>query len=467
MATWRGEAQLEFSAPVVVAGGGACGAVAALAARSAGAEVLLLEQDATPRGSTAMSQGLICAAGTRAQQEAGIEDDPEIFFADIIAKTRGETDPVLARAIAGHAGPTIDWLTEAHDLPYDLDIRFKPSYGHSRARVHGWIGRSGEDLVQFLHGRLAAAGVDVMLRAKLVDLIEDEPGHVAGVVVERPDGTEERIGCGALVLATCGFGASRRLVARHMPELENAPYHGHEGNNGLGIELGARVGGALSDMGSYQGYGMLADPHGIPLPPGHIVEGGVLLNAKGERFVDEMADIAGMVHPVLAQAGGFVWAVYDAAIERICAYMPETSRLMELKAVREAATIEDLAGLMAVDASLLAAVLGDATAAANEQRPDSVGRLWRTGRPPAAPYRAIRVRGALFHTQGGLQIDATARVLRPDGSALPNLLAGGGAARGLSGPSFWGYLPAMGLCAAVTFGRLAGLSAAGVQPVIS
>jgi len=51
---------------VLVAGGGTCGAVAALAAHAAGAEVLVLEQDAVPRGSTAMSQGLVCAAGTAA-----------------------------------------------------------------------------------------------------------------------------------------------------------------------------------------------------------------------------------------------------------------------------------------------------------------------------------------------------------------------------------------------------------------
>ena len=68
--------------------------------------------------------------------------------------------------------------------------------------------------------------------------------------------------------------------------------------------------------------------------------------------------------------------------------------------------------------------------------------------------------GALYHTQGGLQIDGEARVLRGDGSAFPNLFAVGGAARGVSGPSSWGYLPAMGLCAAVTLGRVAGQAAA-------
>jgi fumarate reductase flavoprotein subunit len=72
----------------------------------------------------------------------------------------------------------------------------------------------------------------------------------------------------------------------------------------------------------------------------------------------------------------------------------------------------------------------------------------------------VRVTGALFHTQGGLQVDDGARVLRPDGRPLPNITAGGGAARSISGPAVTGYLPAVGLCMAVTLGRLAGASAA-------
>jgi fumarate reductase flavoprotein subunit len=409
-----------------------------------------------------MSQGLICAAGTEAQRRLGVEDGADLFYADIIAKTEGRTDPALARVIAETAGQTLDWLVRAHDLPYQLDIRFRPSYGHSRARVHGWIGRSGEDLIQFLHRRLEETGVDVLLGARLIDIVEDEPGRAAGIVAARPDGALEQIGCGALVLATCGFGANRRMVARHMPELASARYHGHEGNQGVGIELGARLGGALADMSSYQGYGMLVDPHGIALPPGQIIEGGILINAQGRRFVDEIKDIAGMIHPVLAQPDGFAWAIYDREIEDRCAYMPESQQLMALRAAKTAASVEDLAAELGIAADRLAATFADIDQARRAGRADSVGRRWTDDRPPAPPFRALRVCGALFHTQGGLQIDRTARVLRADGSALPNLFAGGGAARGLSGPSFWGYLPAMGLCAAVTFGRLAGMSAAAV-----
>ena len=100
----------EFIVPVVVVGGGASGAVAALAAGTAGAEVLIVEQDAAPTGTTAMSQGLVCAAGTRQQKALGIEDDADTLYTDILAKTRGQTDPAepLVRqrpfAARAHAG---------------------------------------------------------------------------------------------------------------------------------------------------------------------------------------------------------------------------------------------------------------------------------------------------------------------------------------------------------------------------
>ena len=76
------------------------------------------------------------------------------------------------------------------------------------------------------------------------------------------------------------------------------------------------------------------------------------------------------------------------------------------------------------------------------------------------PWWAVRVCGALFHTQGGLVIDEHAQVCRADKTKLPNLFAAGGTARSTSGPSDWGYIPAAGLFTAVTQGRLAGEAAA-------
>jgi fumarate reductase flavoprotein subunit len=190
----------------------------------------------------------------------------------------------------------------------------------------------------------------------------------------------------------------------------------------------------------------------VTVPPPLLVEGGVLVNALGQRFANETFDIAGMVHAVLAQPGGHVWALHDARIATALMPIPEYAQLASLGAVRPVAAA-------ALPEAALAATLAEAAAAHAAGQPDAFGRTW-TSPPPAGELLAIKVVGAIYHTQGGLQIDAGARVVRPDGTPLPNLLAGGGAARSVSGPSSWGYLPAMGLCTAVTLGRLAGQSAA-------
>ncbi|TRW14448.1 FAD-dependent oxidoreductase [Glacieibacterium frigidum] len=445
--------------PVLVVGGGACGCVAALAARDAGAEVLLIEQDARPMGSTGMSQGMFCAAGTKAQAAAGIDDDAETFFADIMAKSRGLADPVVARAIAHGSGPAADWLKESHDLPWTVDRAFRPSYGNSRLRVHGWPDHSGSDMVSLLHQRLGEAGVDVMLQARLADVIADPDGRVMGVEIARPGGAIERIGCGALILASGGFAANRAMVAEFLPEVADARNIGHEGSQGIAMTIGRRLGAELADMGAYQGYAMLTDPQGISVPPNVLMEGGFIVNADGVRFTDEMADIAGMVRPVLAQPGGYCWLVYDAGIEARCAHIPDFRALVALNAARTADSIAGLAAQIGVNGAALAATLDTARSAQRDGVPDPLGRDWGSDLPPSAPFRALKVVGAIYHTQGGLQIDGEARVLCGDGSALPNLFAGGGAARSVSGPAHWGYLPAMGLCTAVTLGWLAGTAA--------
>lgn len=450
----------EFTVPVLVVGGGACGCIAALAAAKAGADVLLIEQDERPMGSTGMSQGLICAAGTKAQAAHGIEDSAHTYFDDIMAKTKGQTDPVLARAIADHAGPTVDWMVEELDMPWELDTGFRPAYGNSTYRVHGWRGHGGQDMVDLLHRRLDDNGVDVMTEAKLVDVHADADGRITGVTIARPDGSHEAVGCDTLILACGGFAANHTMVAANMPEMAEARNNGHEGSQGTGIAVGGKVGAALGDMASYQGYAMLTEPQGMPVPPGVPIAGGILVNIEGKRFTNETDDIAGMVHPVLQQPGDYVWVIYDDRIEKDVDYIPEIIELNKLNAPRFADSEEELAQVLGLPAQVLAATLAEARAAQGSGEADSFGRVWDGDLPPAPRFRALKVVGAIFHTQGGLQIDGNAQVLRPDGTKLPNLFAGGGAARSVSGPAHWGYLPAMGLATAVTFGRLAGEAAA-------
>lgn len=451
----------EFSVDVLVMGGGMAGAVAALAAHDAGAQVLLVERDARPMGTSGMSMGVFCAAGTRAQAELGIEDSGEIFLADIMAKTHGQTDADIAHAIAFGSGPACDWLTGRFGLPIGLDTNFRASYGNSRQRIHGWDGHGGQDLLDMLHAKLADEEVMVLTEARVRTIVADVEGRVAGVEIERPGGAVERVGCGALVIASGGFAANADMLREFIPEMAGARNNGHEGSTGEGIMLARGLGAAVGDMGAYQGYAMLADPQGVSVQPGVVLEGGILVNRAGQRFTDETADIAGMVHPVLQQPGGHVWVVYDERIEALNAYHPDMQQLIALNAARRGDNVETLAVAIGVDPSTLTAALAEARAAYAGGEPDRLGRHWPSDvLPPHDRLLALKVVGAIYHTQGGLQIDREARVMRADGSKLPNLFACGGAARSVSGPSSWGYLPAMGLCTAVTLGRIAGQNAA-------
>lgn len=451
----------EYTVPVVVVGAGAAGMTAALAARDGGADVLLLERDHTPRGSTAMSQGNIAAAGTKSQREAGVEDSGDRFADDIIKLTRGQTDHELARVFANASGATIDWLTATHNIPLKVDLDWGAKLGHSRARIHATPTKTGTELMSCLMNACEAAGVDLITDAHVVDVFAEDDGTVRGVRFERPDGSDEEVGCGALILATCGFGANRDMIKQFIPEMADAIYHGHEGNEGEGIRWGMELGAATGDMTAFQGLGALAEPARVLIHYIVILDGGIVVNVNGERFTDESTDISGMGRKVTAQPEHYVWFIFDQKRQDFVMKYEEHKEAMAVGAVRRADTTEELAAITKMPLETLKKTLADVMAMQNGNGKDSFGRDFASETPlQGPPWYTVKSVGALFHTQGGLVIDGNAQVRREDGSLLPNLFAAGGTARSTSGPSDWGYIPAAGLFTATTQGRLAGEAAA-------
>ncbi|MBU6378166.1 MAG: FAD-dependent oxidoreductase [Gammaproteobacteria bacterium] len=452
--------EFQFSVPVAVVGAGACGLTAALAARDQGAEVIVLERDKRPWGSTSMSLGAVCGVRTREQQANAIEDSVEGFVADVMAKTEGGADPQLTRLIGERSGPTLDWLAERHAVPLKLDFKWT-GLGHSRPRLHIPPGRNGEELLALLANACARAGAELITEARVTDLYADADDRVRGLRIERPGGVVEHLGCEAVVLATCGFGGNHEMVARHIPEMARAKYFGHEGNRGDGILWGLGLGAAVGDMTAYQGLGTLADPQQIVVPHPLMIEGGFLVNIEGRRFTHELANISGMCVPVLEQPQGLAWVIFDETRHRTCLeHSVEQRQLVEVGAIRRGNDWSELEQACGLPASSLARENAAICAARDAGREDALGRSFAGLAPLAAPFCAVRVTGALFHTQGGLEINREARVLRPDGRPLPNLYAGGGAARSISGARVTGYLPAVGLCMAITLGAVAGEAAA-------
>jgi fumarate reductase flavoprotein subunit len=422
--------------PVAVVGAGACGLTAALALREAGIECLLLDRDAAPGGSTGLSSGFIPAAGTPAQCRAGVGDDPARFAADIQRKARGSAAPHLVQAYAEAAAPALA-LLERHGLAFELLEGFLYP-GHSVPRMHTLRERTGAALVGALAAAAERAGALRLGEARVVELWADDGGRVLGLGALRPDGRIEHLGCRALLLACNGFGGNPALVHELLPEMRGAVFAGHAGNDGSAIAWARALGIGLADLGGCQGHGAWAVPQGALITWALMSEGGVQVNAQGRRFHDETGGYSEAAVEVLAQPGGTAWNLFDERLLALARGFPDFRAAEAAGALKGPHDLPALAALIGCDAAVLEASLA--------------------GTRLVAPYCAVRVTGALFHTQGGIDIDEHARARWAGGSPHPNLWAAGGAARGVSGHAVWGYLSGNGLLSAVAGGFIAARS---------
>ena len=436
----------EVSVPVAIVGAGACGLTAALAMREAGLECLLIERDARPQGSTALSSGFIPAAPTRWQRQAGVHDSAEAFAADVQAKAKGRAAAHLVTAYTGASAPALELLAR-HGLAFELLDGFLYP-GHTVRRMHAMPERTGAALVAALEAAAVRAGADLLCRARVVDL-QWAAGNTKRISIERPDGAMEAIQADAVLLACNGFGGHAAMVAEHLSAMRDAPFAGHAGNDGTAIRLGRALGAAVADLGAYQGHGNWAVPQGALISWALVMRGGVQVNAHGERFHDESQGYSEAAAAVLAQPGGVAWLVFDDEILTLARGFPDFREAEAAGALRTSADLDVLARTIGCEAATLERTLG----AVKPDAADAFGRVFE--RSLGVPWHAVKVTGALFHTQGGLDVDARCRVRRADGTLLPGLWAAGGAARGVSGDAVWGYLSGNGLLSAVAGGYVA------------
>jgi fumarate reductase flavoprotein subunit len=452
------EAQFIGDVPVLIVGGGGCGLSAALAADQQGASVLVLERDSSALGTTAMSTGLIPGAGTRFQREKGIEDSPDQFAADILRKTKGRVDVELVEALCRSSATVVEWLAEYCRVPLSLVDSFLYP-GHSRMRMHGTPHRTGAELMGSLHSAVDRAGIDIMLSAHATHLFVDRDRRVRGARITRPDGSIEDIGCGSLILACCGFAGNRQLVEEYIPEIAGAEFFGHPGNKGEAILWGQALGARLGDIHAYQGHGGLAVGRGIPILWAHIVNGGIQVNLHGERFSNEARGYSEQAKDIVAQEGNVAWSIFDETVHEAMREFDDYRDALESGCILRAESMEELRRLTGLPQQL-EETLEEVRRCALGVRQDTFGRDFTDVHILEPPFRAVKVTGALFHTQGGLEVDETARVIHKDGTPFPNLFAGGGAARGISGPGGDGYLAGNGLLTATALGYVAGREAA-------
>jgi fumarate reductase flavoprotein subunit len=432
---------------IIVIGAGGCGLMAALVAAKKGARVLLLEKTDKPGGGTAFSSKGIRAAASRRQRELKIKDSAALYAEDILGRNNGESDAILTYRLAENSGRVADFLADEVGVEFQIG---EFAFGHSAQRSHSW--KEDKTITDFLFAAVEREkNIEVRFSTPVLALERDADGAVSGVKTD--DGI---FSARKIILASGGFGASAELLSKYIPKAVGIPFPGHHGSTGDGIKMGLEIGATVENMGGFQPYPAYLGPGKRAVPPEVALSGGIMVDADGKRFVDETRYPGGLSIRMLALPGKQAYEIFDERIfqlHRDAPGMRSLGRLFDAAVLLRAETAEKLAEKLGINADGLMRTIRECNALAVSDEKDAFGRV--LPQPLEAPYYGIRVTVALYHTQGGLKVNADGQVIRADGSIILNLYAGGGVAVGVSGKGLEGYLPGNGLLASLGLGMIA------------
>ena len=464
--------EAEVQIDCLIIGGGAAGLTAALAANEAGISVLVVEREAQLSGSTALSSGLVPAATTAAQKAQSIDDSVDVFISDIMAKNKNLAAPDHVQVVVEQIPKTIDWLMDEYDIPFIvLDNFLYP--GHSNHRMHAVPEVTGAALINRLEAAVSANDITVITNLQVTDLIVTRDGSALGAKCMRPDNSAPIIAAKQIILACNGYGGNPDLVKEHIPEMKDALYFGHPGNQGEAVLWGQELGADLAHLSGYQGHGSVAHPHGILVTWAVMMEGGIQVNLDGKRFSNEHGGYSEQAVAVLAQPNRTAFNIFDERLCKLGSDFEDFRVAKENNAFVKGDTLDGLATVIGLDPVVLQATIDECNDLAQSGEVDAFGRRFESSKLLKPPYYAVRVTGALFHTQGGLVINADAQVCRSDirnndsdvincndkSVFFETIMACGGAACGVSGPDVSGYLSGNGLLTALSLGHIAGNTA--------
>ena len=463
---------------VVVCGFGGAGACAALEARQNGADVIVLERFSDGGGSTELSaceMYLGGSGGTSLQRELGFEDSNENFRAYLLQCFGENHDPERLTAYTEGAAEHFDWM-EAQGVPYkrgffggrDVVAMTGDSLqytGNERAWPFNLVcepvprghlpadsdHNGGKVLMGVLKKRVRDAGAEVIVDARVGQLITDGDGSVCGVGVKIDNEMRYIRARKGVVLTMGGFIMNERMTRRHIPRQESfATRHGNPGDTGDGITMGVAAGGNAINMGE----AFIGVAH---YPPAELTYG-IFVNQAGQRFVNEDVYLARMGEHVFRQHGRRAYLFIDNAHFSRPAYHDTT----EIVAVGE--TIEEVeqeAGLPAGSLQRTVAYY-NAHAERGEDPLFNKSADWLTPLSEA-PFALVDFSLDKLHptvfTLGGLETRSTGEVLTSDGDVIPGLYAAGRTAAGIPRTGE-GYASGMSVGDATFFGRLAGRQAA-------
>lgn len=483
---------------VIVVGAGNAALCAALSAREGGSRVLVLEKaPLDERG----GNSLFTAGGFRFVHD-GVDDlrkdvltdlsqaeidqtvmpalSKEQFMDDLMRVTEYESDEELANILIGRSRETIVWMRS-------LGVRFIPMFGRQSYKLdgkHHFYGGvnieavgGGYGLVESLIKRAEKLGVEIRYATEMRELLQDRRGAITGVRVKGPDGYQE-ITARAVVLACGGFEANPEMRVRYLGAgWELCRVRGTRHNTGGGIraalDIGAQPFGGWSTCHAVQ-WDISAPPFGDRVVldnfQKHSYPIGIVVNLKGERFVDEGADYRNHTYAkygreVMKQPRRTAVQIFDS---KTIGMVRDEYRIRQVTK-HSSNSLEELAAALDIDPQGLVRTVAEFNAACRpgHYNPSVLDGVRTQGiEPPKSnwalpidkpPFTGFVVTCGITFTFGGLRIDRTAAVLDTAGERIPGLFAAGE----LVGGIFYGnYLGGAGLMSGSVFGRQAGKSAA-------
>lgn len=488
---------------VVVVGGGNAALCAAISAREAGADVVLVER--APQhlrgGNSAYTAGLMRTVYSGADDIVSLIDSADTldlentefgsysagdFFDTVARLTEYRSDPELADTLVKESLGTLRWMKQH-------GVKFAPSFGRQAFRhenkfrffggaVIEVIG-GGPGLVDALVDEAERLGVTIRYQTRALRLVRGEgAGHpVTGVVCES-EGREEVIEADAVVLGAGGFQSNVEWRARYLgPGWDLAKVRGTRFNTGDGIAMALDAG--ASPAGNWTGCHAVAWDRNAPefgdLAVGdgfqkHSYPFGLIVNQEGKRFVDEGADFRNYTYAkygqeVLKQPGQTAWQIFDSQTTHL---LRDEYRIREVTKVT-APTLEGLVARMdGVNGTALLATIKEFNAAVNRsvsfnpnvldgRATEGLGLEKSNWAMPLeeGPFEAYQVTCGITFTFGGIRAGVDARAVDADGEAMANLFVCG---EMLGGLFYLNYPGGSGLTAGAVFGRIGGRNAAAV-----
>jgi 3-oxo-5alpha-steroid 4-dehydrogenase len=520
-------------ADVVVVGFGGAGACAALEAREQGASVLVLERF-SGGGATAISGGVVyVGGGSHIQREAGVEDSLEAMYEYLKLEVQDVVSDETIRDFCERSLDSFGWL-ERHGVPFEASLcpyktsyptddyylyysgneSFAPYKDHARPapRGHRAKGKSlpGANLYEPLRASVHRLGVKVAYQSRAERLITDAAGNVIGVEhYQIPQGVFARASqllmqtantvrnynpklaarCyervyeleqsraivrsvrarAGVILSAGGFIYNREMVEEHAPKYRPGMPLGTIADNGSGIKLGQSVGGAVDRMDRVSAWRFINPPEAFTR--------GILVNKKGERYINEMMYGAAVGEAMVEHNDGVAILLIDKETKRVAReqckpgqaqWFQRAPALLNLWFnAKEAPTIEALAQTLKMDPATLRATI-DAYNEAVDAGVDPLGKpKSQLRRLERGPFYAINcsIDSKRFPcptlTLGGLVVDeGTGQVKRGDGTLIGGLYAAGRTAVGVCSRQ---YVSGLSIADCVYSGRRAGRTVASVR----